>query len=329
MRRRHATRVLLTCAVASLSACRERTNIARAPSAAKETTLAARTDSIPDERPDSVVTVPPDSLTMRLALLPAPSDAPMSGAAAALAERAVFAARTQRWFMARTIDSVVVLDVGRVDGGVPPGDDSSSAFAQMIRSHSPVQPGMTFILHHTHGLAPVSVRNLQLSGRRIVARLDGAAQDSAASAFPVEWRGQPPVPPFGVRRNAACDATASPAVESAIARYAAGRDEILTVLRGCFQTFRALIVIRPDEITPESTERVTLVRADGTTRAGKLRDLSYPLHQLQSITDVNGDGIHEIVVRSARPAMETWAALRMTDSVTFTRFASGFTIEKR
>jgi hypothetical protein len=27
--------------------------------------------------------------------------------------------------------------------------------------------------------------------------------------------------------------------------------------------------------------------------------------------------------------METYAALRMTDSVGFTRFASGFTIEKR
>jgi hypothetical protein len=62
---------------------------------------------------------------------------------------------------------------------------------------------------------------------------------------------------------------------------------------------------------------------------GRLRDLSYPLHALVSVLDIDGDGTQEIVVHSFRPAMETWAALRMTDSVAFTRFASGFTVEKR
>jgi hypothetical protein len=47
------------------------------------------------------------------------------------------------------------------------------------------------------------------------------------------------------------------------------------------------------------------------------------------VLDIDGDGTQEIVVHSFRPAMETWAALRMTDSVAFTRFASGFTVEKR
>jgi hypothetical protein len=126
-----------------------------------------------------------------------------------------------------------------------------------------------------------------------------------------------------------CSTTDVDAVERAIANYGAGSDNVLTVLRGCFGDFRALVVIRPREITPETTERVVLIRQNGTTRSGKLRDLSYPLHELQHVLDVNGDGTNEIVVRSFRPAMETWAALRMTDSITFTRFASGFTIEKR
>ena len=68
---------------------------------------------------------------------------------------------------------------------------------------------------------------------------------------------------------------------------------------------------------------------EGGTRSGRLRDLSYPLHELVAVLDIDADGTSEIVVHSFRPNMETWAALRMTDSVAFTRFASGFTVEKR
>jgi hypothetical protein len=82
-------------------------------------------------------------------------------------------------------------------------------------------------------------------------------------------------------------------------------------------------------ISPDSVERVVLVRANGTTRSGKLRDLSYPLHELRSLLDIDGDGVNEIVVHSFRMSMDTWAALRMTDSISFTRFASGFTVESR
>ena len=90
-----------------------------------------------------------------------------------------------------------------------------------------------------------------------------------------------------------------------------------------------MITIRPVVISPDSVERVVLVRANGTTRSGKLRDLSYPLHELRSVLDIDGDGVNEIVVHSFRMSMDTWAALRMTDSISFTRFASGFTVEYR
>jgi hypothetical protein len=103
----------------------------------------------------------------------------------------------------------------------------------------------------------------------------------------------------------------------------------VSVVRGCFGDFRALISLRPLDISPDSVERVVLVRADGTTRSGKVRDLSYPLHDLRSTLDIDGDGVNEIVVRSYRMSMDTWAALRMTDSITFTRFANGFTVEYR
>jgi hypothetical protein len=292
---------------------------------------AARTsDSIPEERPDSVVTTPPDSTTMLLALLPAPARTPLDGEAASLADRAVFTPRVQRWFMARLIDSAIVLDVGRIDGGVGASASAQAAFERMIRARSPLQPGALLTIHTPTGAVPARITSFAMIGRRIVARLDAAPPDSSARTFPAEWRGEPPVAlPAASPTAAPCTTADAAAVERAIAGYAASDKDVLTVVRGCFGDFRAVVIIRPREITPESVERVMLVRQTGGTRSGKLRDLSYPLHELSHVVDVNRDGTNEIVVHSYRPAMETWATLRMTDSITFTRFASGFTIEKR
>lgn len=309
-----------------MAGCQRGRETKKAPEVVADTTRAR--DSIPDERPDSTRSTPPDSMTTTLGLLPAAPGGALDGEAAAMAERAVFLPRTQRWFLARSIDSVLAMDIGRIDGGVGTTDVSRQAFQRMIGSRSPIQPGLSFVMHDSRGARPVKVSGFRLSGRRIVATLAMTPSESGPAVVPVEWRGESggavvaTVPP--------CAAGDETAIASALTRYVPVAEEALTVLRGCFGAFRALIVIRPLVITPTSAaERVILVRTTGTTRAGKLRDLSYPLHALQSVVDVNGDGTDEILVRSFRPAMETWAALRMTDSVTFTRFASGFTIEKR
>lgn len=309
-----------------MAGCQRSPEPRKAPEDVPDTTQVH--DSIPDERPDSTRSTPPDSMTMTLALLPAAPGGTLDGEAAAMAERAVFVPRTQRWFLARSIDSVLAMDIGRIDGGVGTTDASRQAFQRMIGSRSPIQPGLAFVVHDSRGARPVKVSGFRLSGRRIVATLDVTPSETGPAVVPVEWRGQPgAVVEASVTPCAAGDETA---IASALSRYVAGAEEALTVLRGCFGAFRALVVIRPLVMTPTiAAERVILVRTTGTTRAGKLRDLSYPLHALQSVVDVNGDGTDEILVRSFRPAMETWAALRMTDSVTFTRFASGFTIEKR
>ena len=118
-------------------------------------------------------------------------------------------------------------------------------------------------------------------------------------------------------------------IDQAIGKIAVPDSTRRTVLRGCFGAYRALVVVRPIAVTTESVERVTLVDSTGATRRGRLRDLSYPLHDLVALTELTQDGVDDIVVRSARPAMETWSVLRMTDSVSFTRIASGFTIERR
>lgn len=287
----------------------------------------AAVDSILEERPDSVTSTPTDSTTLRFSLLPSAPGGPLDADATALAERAVFVPRTQRWFMVRQIDSAAAMDVGRIDGGVGTSAAARAALDRMLAAGSPVQPGMTFIMHPHSGAASAHVTRLRVYGRRILALLDAPAIDSAERAVPTEWRGATAVP----SRPAAdvCASGDTSAISATLSRYVAGPKEALSVIRGCFGAFRALIAIRPLEITPESIERVILVRASGKTRGGRLRDLSYPLHELVGVTDVDGDGTHEIVVRSFRPAMETWAALRMTDSVSFTRFASGFTIEKR
>ncbi|HYW49635.1 MAG TPA: hypothetical protein VE861_03465 [Gemmatimonadaceae bacterium] len=303
----------------------------------------ASPDSIPEERPDSIPVTPPDSATLVLQLLPAPPGGAVAGDVQALADRAVFAPRTQRWFMARSIDSAPSVDIGRLDGGIGNTDAARAALARVIATRSPVQPGMQFTMHSRAGSVAATVLDVRLSGRRLVARLDAPALDADAGAAPVEWRGEPPAP---LRAGAAarCTPGDTAAIEAAIARVAATRNtprkdappspvppkpDSVSVLRGCFGDFRAIVTVRPVEITPESVERATFVRAAGTTRTARLRDLSYPLHELVGVIDIDADGVHEIVVHSFRPAMDTWAALRMTDSVTFTRFASGFTIERR
>ena len=317
---------LVTLPAVALAACGGGSS-ADVPAAAARIDTAATSDSIPEERPDSIKVTPPDSATMMLSLLPAAPQPEIGGEAGALGGRAVFAPRSQRWFLARPVDSLLALDIGRIDGGVGTTEAARAAFDRMVAALSPVQPGMAFTLHAPAGAVQVTVSRFHLTGRRIVAVLD-AAVPVDGRAFPVEWRGTPPVPlrTAALRR---CEPGDTVAITAAISRYAPADTESLTVLRGCFGDFRALIAIRPRSVTPETVEKVVLVRATGGTRAGKLRDLSYPLHELVGTLDSDGDGTDEIVVHSFRMSMETWAALRMTDSVSFTRFASGFTIEKR
>ncbi len=317
---------LAAVAVIGVAGCGRPATAERADARAADSTAAP--DSIPDERPDSVTLTPPDSVVLTLALLPPAPGLPLAGAAAELGERAVFVPRTQRWFMARPVDGALAMDIGRIDGGV----SNAPAFEQMLAARSPVQPGMIVTRHDARGADTVTVTGLRLSGRRLLATLGDSTLTPASGigegAVLVEWRGAPPAP-TAIGAPPPCAPGDTAAISGAIARYVPAATEAVTVLRGCFGDFRALITVRPLEITTESAERVLLVRATGRVRSGRLRDLSYPLHALQAVTDVDADGTNEIIVRSFRPAMETWAALRMTDSVTFTRFASGFTIEKR
>lgn len=308
----------------AVAGCR---NVRQAQPARVDSAVAV-TDSIPDEHPDSVQSAPPDSATMLIALLPAAPGTPLTAAAAGFADRTVFAPRTQRWFLARMIDSTLQLDIGRIDGAVQPADADHEAFQQMVRARSPLQPGMTLLLHEAGGPARATISGIRISGRRVTAVLSATLRDSAAAAYPVEWRGASVAAAPAVSA-ARCEPGNVNAIELAIARVAALDSAEQSTVRGCFGAFRALIVVRPRVVTTESTERVTLVRADGTTRRGVLKDLSYPLHRVLGLTAIDGDGVDEILVRSTRPAMQTWAALRMTDSVTFTRFASGFTVESR
>ncbi len=338
-----ARQFAVSAAIVLLASCNRDSGGASHP-ADTTATAQATPDSASGERPDSVKSLPPDSITMILAMLPAAPNTPLAGEAASMADRAVFAPLTQRWFMARTIDSTLSLDIGRIDGGVGTTDAARGAFEQMVAARSPVQRGMVFTVHARAGAAAAHVSGFRVSGRRILALLDAPVLDSTERAVPVEWRGMPPAPSRTTAAEA-CTAGDTAAISAAIVRASDPAFGVkppsrstpatppvksaLSVIRGCFGDFRAILTLRPLDVTPETVERVTLVRADGTTRSGKLKDLAYPLHELLSVVDIDGDGTNEIVVHSYRMSMETWAALRMTDSISFTRFASGFTIEKR
>lgn len=328
----HALRRLLRAAAFTLSLAACRAPDGGAPAGSQGAAIAESlpaVDTAAGERPDTVPPPPIDSTTVMVALLPASSQSALDGLSAALAERAVFVPRTQRWFMARLIDSAPAVDIGRIDDGVGQSPAAQAALVRMLAARSPIQAGMPFTLHGPSGAVTGTVADLRVTGRRIVARLNLTTAVQLGSAMPVEWRGLPPRPLRSSVAVTACEPGDTTAITAAIARFTPAKTESLSVLRGCFGAFRALIAIRPLEITPETVERVVLVRANGKTRSGRLRDLSYPLHELISVLDVDGDGRHEIIAHSFRPNMDTWTALRMTDSVSFARFASGFTVEKR
>lgn len=126
-------------------------------------------DSIPEERPDTIKLAPPDSTTMLLSLLPAAPEPDIGGEAGSMGERAVFAPRTQRWFMARVVDSALAMDIGRIDGGVGTTDAAKAAFQRMVAALSPLQPGMPLTLHTASGAVATTITGYRLAGRRIVA----------------------------------------------------------------------------------------------------------------------------------------------------------------
>lgn len=161
---------LTACLVVGLAACRGEPKGATGGADTAARADSAAPDSIPEERPDTVPSAVTDSTTVLLQLLPAAAGGSLTGDAAALADRAVFAPRTQRWFMARMIDSVPSMDIGRIDGGVGTTDAARAALLAMLEARSPVVPGMAFILHGRTGTRVATVTSLGMSGRRIIAR---------------------------------------------------------------------------------------------------------------------------------------------------------------
>jgi hypothetical protein len=305
-------------------------------------------DSLGDERPDSTASQRATPRTAPLVLLPAPRGASLSGLAAALAERAVFVPRNERWFVARALDGAWRMDIGRLDGGLRDEDAQREAFAAMTAARSPIVVGMPFVMHDARGARVATITGIETSGRRIVARLD-LLVDSAQTPAPaiLEWRGAAAAGAAVdslTRTRVACVPT-PPAVSATLARLAppratsvdsaAPRAPTVTTrtsgISGCFGRWHGIIVTRPTNTSEidASPETVRLVRADGSLAPGRLRDLSYPHHDILATLDVDADGTSELLVRSYRPAMDTYAVLRMSDSVSFTRLARGFTVERR
>lgn len=301
---------------------------------------------------DTAGTAPDTTLTGTAAppplalVLPAPPGGPLDDRARALADLAVFAPRTTRWFIARRVDSIqVAADIGRLDAPRTPGD--SLAVARMLAAESPVQPGLPLVVHDWRHHEATEVTVTTAAGRRLVATAHLARPGStpwvvveartARSDSLRPWTA-PAVP---------CDPGDGDAIATTVERLLAGARRVDpgaittpdtgadsatargSAITGCFGAFRAVVVRRPATAAPDVTEKAWLLRPDGRARTVRLRDLSYPLHDVVGTVDVDGDGTDELLVRSYRPAMETVAALRMTDSVTFTRFASGFTVERR
>ncbi|MCU0619773.1 MAG: hypothetical protein MUF40_07790 [Gemmatimonadaceae bacterium] len=231
----------------------------------------------------------------------------------------------------------------------------SLAVATMLAATSPVPPGLRVVVHAWRTADSAAVDALGAQGRRLVARV------ALPQAAP-RWAIVEVVPPAGIApafapagassrapRPPRCDPGDEARIAATIARLldgarrtdgsaappprpaaaATGEPATGSALAGCFGDFRAVVVRRPVQVDPDASERAWLVRPDGRARSVRLRDLSYPLHDLLGTLDVDADGIDELVVRSTRPAMETVAALRMSDSVTFTRFVNGWTVERR
>jgi hypothetical protein len=307
------------------------------------------TDSTADERPDSIVSTPASARTAPLVLLPSPRGDALTDAAAAMAVRAVFVPRNERWFLARAINGAWHMDIGRLDGGLGTSTAAGADFQRMAAARSPITKGLTLVMHTDSGPVRAVVQQLSVQGRRITAVVDLPADTSSTSRpLVLEWRG--PItattldslrgartrcaePTAAVRATLTRLVTPRPPTADTSGRVptAQGTATRTSGIAGCFGRWAGVVVTRPvvTGALDSPSETVRLIRADGTLATGRLRDLSYPHHDVLGTLDVDDDGTQELLVRSYRPAMDTYAVLRMSDSVSFTRLARGFTVERR
>jgi hypothetical protein len=356
---RHAARgVLVGAVVTSIVSCgRERPPAAAAPDTAIRFAVADTAGTSPDTTLAARGASPPLEI-----VLPPPPGGPLDDRARELADLAVFDPRTSRHFIARRVDSIeVAADIGRLDASPGPGD--SAAVARMLAAASPVQPGLRVVVHDATGSDTTEVTIVTVSGRRIVAtahlarvstqpwavmevlapRASTAGDARASAGTAARSADGAPSTHCTLADSAAVRATIDRLLAGARTGAAAGadvanratsasRDDEATrgsAVIGCFGAWRAVVVRRPVVATPDATERAWLVSPTGAARTARLRDLSYPLHDLLGTLDLDADGVDELLVRSHRTSMETIAALRMTDSVTFTRVVNGYTVERR
>lgn len=102
---------------------------------------------------------------------PLPRSRPLDATERAIADYAVFAPRTQQWFLAAVRARRLLVDVGRYDGKVGSDGPWHRALANVARAESPLDTGSLFRVRGPWGVDTVSVSGFDVYHGRLVATL--------------------------------------------------------------------------------------------------------------------------------------------------------------
>ena len=344
---------------------------------------------------------------------PAPRSRVLDATERAIADYAVFAPRSQQWFIAAVRAKHLLVDVGRFDGKVGADAAWRRALANVARVASPLDTGSLFRVRGPWGVDTVGVSGFDVYHGRLVATLtvppsldsivrrhDGAgtaeriappapapvdssapggaatpagsttgatvpASTSAAATAPVAARPASGAASAPAGAGGALASTSAAPHDSTPAcahdtlptplaqRVALVRDSVVRWVTdsiippfprlarsnriqgwtgtGCFGGARAMVIVSRRNETGELTaERALLVGENGELTRLRVLDLRFHAHDPLFVTDVDGDGIDDLVARGYGSYSGATTALRLDPAArTLKRVAAGFAWESR
>ena len=276
----------------------------------------------------------------------------LSPLADSLAQRLVFAPRTESWFTAASRGKRMLVDLGRVDVDLKNADETRmAAYREAVASRSPVRLGARFRLHGPWGADDATVSGFSWWNGRIVATLETTPiVDSLA-------RLRDQLPALAVRTDSTTPPVATGCVRDSLPtalqlRADSVRDSLEVDLRtnamppypdliasarvthsraiGCFAVGRALLVATLRAGGHQHVrERLIAIDSTGAVRALRLGERREQAHEAVYAFDADADGFDDLAVRATRAGGGALVLYRVGADGRLDRMASGFVWEAR
>lgn len=321
--------LLLPLATALVSSC------ARDADSSHDTATAASGDSVAAPRLDSASAA---AVAATESSVP-DGRRPLSPLADSVAERLVFAPRTQTWFVAAARGKRLLVDFGRIDVDVKKRPDRLIAFREAAERIAPVAVGARMTVRGPWGSAPATVEGFDVWNGRIAGVLavpetvaalvragDGVLVGSAqletgdATSAPVAAPGatcsRESVPAALAARVAVLRDSIGAAITKALPAGTAPTAPVASQVAGCFGSLGriALSVSVRAPLPVGSIERFAIVNDAGRATGVRPADLRWRAHDLLAAFDADGDGVDDLATRGVAPGAGATVLLRVDEA---------------